>query len=356
AGAANGLLTNIGQGVTFFRDQRQHPYSQRWSFGIQQELPMQTLLEVSYVGNRNTRLNVNRELSYTPGQYLSKSPVRDQATIDYLGANFPNPYYGLNSIYGTTMSRGSLLRNYTQFSSVQISGDPAGYSWYHSLQNRVERRFARGWTAQASYTWSKAMEATEFMNSADPMPYESLASLDRTHRLAGSGQWELPFGQKRKWGSHWNRATDLFLGGWQLNAMYQHQSGAPLGFGNRIFNGDLKSIVLPKDQRSVDHWYTPAAAAGFETSGAKQLASNLRRFSLRFSSVRGPNQDRWDFSMIKYFRITERLNLQFRAETFNAMNHPNLYDPNSDPTSASWGTITGQDTPRSWQLSLKLAW
>ncbi|MBI3209768.1 MAG: hypothetical protein HYZ37_12845, partial [Candidatus Solibacter usitatus] len=101
---------------------------------------------------------------------------------------------------------------------------------------------------------------------------------------------------------------------------------------------------------------TPAATAGFETSGARQLASNLRALSLRFSSVRGPNQDRWDFSLIKSFPITERIVTQFRAESFNALNHPNLADPNTDPTSAAFGSITGQDSPRSWQLSLKLSW
>lgn len=354
AGAANGLLTNIGQGVSVFPDSRSHPYSQRWSVGMQQELPHMVMIEASYVGNRNTRLGVNRELSYTPAQYLSTSPVRDQATIDYLGKTFPNPYYGLNSIFGTTMSRAGLLRNYSQFSSVVLSGDPAGYSWYHSLQSRIERRFANAWTLQASYTWSKAMEAVEFLNAADAMPYRSLAGLDRTHRLTGSGIWEIPFGRKRHWGSNWNRSTDFIAGGWQLGGIYQHQSGAPLGFGNRIFNGDLKNIVKSKDTRNVDSWFTPAADAGFETSGAKQLASNLRAMSLRFSSVRGPNQDRWDFSLIKNFRITERFNSQFRAETFNALNHPNLYDPNTDPTSSAFGQITGQDTPRSWQLSLKI--
>jgi hypothetical protein len=352
--SANGLSTNLGQALTFFGDTRPHPYSERWSLGLQRQLPGQTMIEASYVGNRNTRLGVNRELSYTPGQYLSTSATRDQATIDYLGKTFPNPYYGLNSIYGTTMTRANLLRPYNEFSSVQYSLDPAGYSWYHSLQTRFERRMALGWTLQGSYTWSKAMEATEFMNSADPMPYESLASLDRTHRLTGSGIWELPFGHKRQFGANWHPAVEFFAGGWQLGGIYQHQSGAPLGFGNRIFNGDLHSIVRGKDDRSVDHWFTPAATAGFETSGSKQLASNLRRLSLRFSSVRGPNQDRWDFSLIKNFKLNERFTTQFRAETFNAMNHPNLYDPTTDPTSSSWGTITGQDTPRSWQLSLKV--
>lgn len=354
AGSGNGLLTNIGQQVQFFNDRRSHPYSQRWSLGLQQELPQKFLIDVSYVGNRNTRLNINRELSYTPAQYLSTSPVRDQATINYLGANFPSPYYGLNSIYGKNMTRANLLRSYNEFSSVQILGDPAGYSWYHSLQSRIERRFANAWTVQASYTWSKTMEATEFLNSADPMPYESIGSLDRTHRLTGSGIWEIPFGRGRHWGGGMHRAVDLVAGGWQLGGIYQHQSGAPMGFGNRIFNGDLHNIVLPEDQRSVNGWFTPAKAAGFETLGSAQLASNLRAFPLRFSAVQGPNQDRWDFSLIKNFRINERWNTQFRAETFNALNHPNLYNPNTDPTSASWGVITGQDTPRSWQFSLKI--
>lgn len=349
-----GLMTNIGQGITFFNDKRKHPYAQRWSFGIQQELPARFMIEASYVGNRTTRLLVDRQLSYTPAEFLSTSPVRDQAAIDYLGKTFPNPYYGLNPIYGVNISRASLLRDYSEFSSVQIIGDNAGYSWYHSLQTRIERRLANAFTVQASYTWSKTMEAREFMNPSDPMPYESISDLDRTHRLTGSGIWEIPLGRGRHWGTDMHRALDFVVGGWQLGGIYQHQSGGPLGFGNRIFNGDLKRIVLPKDQRGVDAWFVPAAQAGFETNGGKQLASNIRQFPLRFSSVRGPNQDRWDFSLIKNFRINEQWNTQFRAETFNAMNHPNLANPNLDPTSAAWGTITGQDSPRSWQLSLKV--
>ena len=351
-GAAGGLLTNIGQSVSFFPINRKHPYAQRWSLGIQQELPMKVMVEAVYVGNRTTRLNINRELSHTPAQYLRKSPVRDQATIDYLGAQFPNPYFGLNSIYVKNMTRGSLLRNYSQFSSTTLNGDPAGYSWYHSLQARFERRFANSWTMQASYTWSKSMEATEFLNSSNPMPYEVISSLDRTNRFTGSGIWELPYGHQRRWGASSPRVVNFILGGWQFGGVYQHQTGAPLGFGNRIFNGNLKDIVLPEGQRGVDGWFN--LNAGFERNSAKQLASNIRTFPIRFSGVRGPTQDRWDFSIIKNFHIAERVSSQFRAETFNAMNHPNLSDPNTDPTSSAFGTITGQGAPRSWQFSLKI--
>ena len=353
-GASGGLRTYIGQSVNFFLEERKQPYAQRWSFGIQQEVPLKAMIEASYVGNRSTRLNINRQLSTTPAQYLSTSPVRDQATIDYLGKTFPNPYYSLDPIYGSTITRGNLLRPHNQFSGVQIVGDPAGYSWYHSLQTRIERRFASGWTVQSSYTWSKNMEAIQFLNNSDAMPAEQLGSLDRTHRLTGSGIWEIPVGRKRKFGAAMHPALNFIVGGWQLSGLYQHQSGNPLGFGNRIFNGDLHKIVLPNDQRSVDHWFTPAAQAGFETNSSRQLASNIITFPLRFNSTRGPNQDKWDFAFLKAFRATERLECQFRAETFNALNHPNLYDPNTDPTSASWGVISGQDTPRSWQLSLKL--
>jgi hypothetical protein len=104
----------------------------------------------------------------------------------------------------------------------------------------------------------------------------------------------------------------------------------------------------------VDGWFYPAAQAGFVTVAGQQLASNVRTFPIRFSGIRGPNQDRWDLGMIKNFRISERWVTQFRAEAFNAMNHPNLSNPNTDPTSANWGIITGQDSPRSWQMALKI--
>jgi hypothetical protein len=353
AGAGGGLMTNIGQSVSFFLPERKHPYAQRWSFGVQQELPWKSMLEVSYVSNRTTRLNINRELSYTPAQYLSTSPVRDQATIDYLGKTFPNPYYGLNSIFTSTMTRANLLRPYNEFSSVQISGDPAGYSWYHSLQTRFERRMAAGWTIQGSYTWAKTMQATEFLNSCDPMPYETISDLDRTHRFVGSWLWEIPYGKGRKFGATAPYFVDFFLGGWQFGGMYQHQTGAPLGFGNSIFYSDLSNIVLPKGTRGVDGWFDTSGTL-IERTSSKQLASNIRTAPLRFSGVRGPTQDRWDASMIKKFTIHEKMNIDFRAETFNAMNHPNLGNPSTSVTSGSFGTITSQDSARSWQMSLKL--
>lgn len=351
AGASGGLLTNIGQAVNAFPNDRKNPYAQRWSLGFQRQLPGQFLLEATYVGNRGTRLNVLRNMNYTPAQYLSTSPTRDQTTINYLAQNFANPLRGTNAIFGANISRANLLRPFPQFGNVNIY-EPIGYSWYHSLQMRVERRFANGFTTQFSYTYSKNMQATEMLNDQDPTPSEVISDLDRTNRATASGLWEIPFGKGRKYGNTWNPVVNGALGGWQLSAAWQHQSGGPLGFGNAIFNGDLNNVVLPKGQRSVDGWFN--LNAGFDRNAATQLGSNLRRFSLRFSGIRGPQQDRWDFGLIKTFPITERWKLQFRAETFNAMNYTNLANPNTTPTSGAFGTITAQDPPRSWQGALKL--
>jgi hypothetical protein len=229
------------------------------------------------------------------------------------------------------------------------------YSWYHALQTRLERRFPRGITFQISYTWSKSMEAAEFLNSTDERPYESISSLDRTHRFVGSAIWEIPVGRGRSLGAHMPRLLDFAAGGWQLNGIVQRQSGPPLGFGDvfSLFTGNPRDIVLPKDKRNVDRWFN--TDAGFNKNSAQQLASNIRFSPLRFSAIRADGQARWDFSAIKNFRITEKVMTQFRAECLNAFNHPNLSTPNTSPTNSSFGAITGQDVPRSWQMSLKVS-
>ncbi len=353
-GAAGGLTTNLGQAVSFFALQRKQPYLQRWSLGLQQELPGQLLAEASYVGSRGTRLGVNRQLNFTPGEYLSRSPARDQTTIDFLGRQFPNPFLGIHPIYGQNISRANLLRPYPQFSGVSVN-EPLGYSWYHSLQVRGEKRFSKGYTFLLAYTWSKTMEATEFLNQSDPRPYESIGSLDRTHHLVVSFIWELPFGKGKRHGSGWSRPLNFLAGGWQLNGLVQRQSGPPLAFGDvwTLFTGNPDSIQLAKKERSVDRWFN--TGAGFNRNSAQQLGSNLRVSPLRFSGIRGDGQARWDFSAIKNFPIREQVKMQLRAECINAWNHPNLGSPNTAPTNSAFGAITSQDVPRVWQMSLKLA-
>lgn len=349
-GAAGGLLTNLGQGVTFFDEKRKQPYAQRWSLGVQRQLPAQFLIDASYVGNRATRLGVFRNLNFTPAQYLSRLPVRDQPTIDYLAQKFPNPGRGLHPIFAQTARRSDLLVNYPQFAGVSVD-QPIGYSWYHSLQVRVERRFADGFTFQLSYTWSKFMEAIQFLNVSDPMPYESISTLDRPHRVVATGIWEIPAGRGRRFGASMHPVLNGLAGGWQLSGVMQRQNGPPLGFNNIIFTGNTGDIKFPKDLRGPDHWFN--VNAGFNRNSSQQLASNIVTWPLRFSGLRGDGQARWDFTALKNFQMTEKVRLQFRAECFNAWNHPNLRGVNTNPAQSAFATITAQDPPRSWQTALR---
>ena len=341
-GASGGLKTFLGRSITVLWPDRKPGYAQRWSLNIQQELPDRVLLEVGYLGNRGTGLQMSEELDPVPARYLSLSPVRDQATIDYLSAALPNPFFGLpefegSSLAGRTVSRSQLLRPYPHFTSMTAALS-AGYSWYHALEAKAERRFSRGFTIQASYTWAKAMEATSKLNATDPRPTHAISALDRPQRFAATGIYDVPFGKGRRFLSRSPGWLNGIVGAWSVQAIYQGQSGAAIGFGNVIFFGNLHDLVLPRSQRKVERWFN--IDAGFERDARKQLGSNIRTFPLRLTGLRQDGHNSWDISVLKDFRITEKIALQFRAEAQDALNHALFGAPNTTPTSTLFGQVT----------------
>jgi hypothetical protein len=196
------------------------------------------------------------------------------------------------------------------------------------------------------------MEALGFLNAIDPRLEEVISSQDRTHRLAVTAMYELPFGRGKPIAGPNNAVVSKLIGGWQVQGIYTGQSGAALGFGNSIFLGDLKNIPLPRDQRRPERWFN--IDAGFNRNNAQQLGSNLRTFPSRFSGVRADGPNNWDLSAIKNTRIKEGVSLQFRAEAINALNHPQFTAPNTSPVSTAFGTVTGEFAwPRVIQFGLK---
>ncbi|MFN0122518.1 MAG: TonB-dependent receptor domain-containing protein, partial [Blastocatellia bacterium] len=358
-GAADGPQTFLGQSVTFFNPKPLSPYMQRWSLGMQRELPGGLVAEVSYVGNRGTHVEMTRNLNALPNRFLSTSASRDQARIDYLSANVPNPLAGLmpataGAVFrAANIARSRLLVAFPQFDAVNTTTNE-GYSWYHSMQAELEKRFSRGYTMGISYTYSKFMEATELLNGADPRPAEVISAVDRPHRLTVNGIYEMPFGRGRRFLATTNAFVSRLVSGWQLQGIYAYQSGAPIGFGNIIFTGDVKNIPLPGDQQTVARWFN--TEAGFNKVAAQQLGSNVRTFPLRFGSVRADNISNYDLSVLKNTQIREGRTLQFRAEFLNAFNHPFFPGPNTGPTVVQFGTVqasTQDNYARRIQLALK---
>ena len=302
--------------------------------------PGQSVLEVSYVGNRGVRQRISRNLDSLPNQYLSTSPLRDQATINLLAAQVPNPFYPLlpgTSLSGTTVARSQLLVAYPQFTGVSVDVNQ-GYSWYHSMQSRFEKRFSAGFTSSVSWTWSKLMEARSYLNGGDPMPEKVISDQDRTHRFVVTAIYELPLGKGKRVGGSWNGFASRIISGWQASGIYQGQSGAPLGFGNAIFLGNLHDIPIANGARTVDRWFN--ADAGFERNSGLQPSQNLRILSSRFSGIRSDGANNLDLAIIKNTRLREGVQFQLRFEGINALNHPQFNPPNTTPSSSAFGQVT----------------
>jgi hypothetical protein len=266
-----------------------------------------------------------------------------------------NPFYGVTLPTGAgsnwtskTIARERLLRPFPQFDSVNTTSYD-GYSWYHGMQLRAEKRFSHHYSVIVNYGWSKFMQATEFLNQDDPRPYRTISDYDAPHRLSFSAIWELPFNRI----SSGNPVASRILGGWQLSPIWQFQSGAPIGFGNLIYYGDTSNILLPADQRTPERWIDTSL---FEKGSTKQLDHNVRTFPLRFSSIRADRTNDVGLTLIKNTKITEGKNIQFKTEALNLFNHPVMRPPSTTATASSFGSTVGANQvnyARRIQVSVK---
>lgn len=354
AGAFAGVNTFLGQSVRFVQRELDQPYTVRWNFNVQRELTRNLLLEVGYIGSVARRLPVDRNVNFFPAEFLSTSPVRDQAAIDRLTAVVANPFRGLlpgTGLNGSTVAVEQLLRPHPQFSGtggVREDAQTVGWSNFHMFQVRLDRRFANGLQFLTNFQWSKMLEATNYLFESAPSLNKRIAGEDRPLRLVFSATYELPFGRGKRFGAGAGAWTDRIIGGWKINGIYTAQSGPLVTFGNVIFfGGDLQW-----DNRRVERVFNTSL---FETGAARQLNRNQRTFPEVFSAYRADIVNNVDLSVIKNIPIVERIKLQFRAESFNAFNRAAFNGPNMDPVNRNFGVITSTaNLPRTFQLALRL--
>ncbi len=356
-GASLGLATFLGRNLDFVPLDRKNGQSQSWSIYVQRELGGSFMVEAGYVGTKGYDISVNSDIwNAVPKKYLSTSPERDQATINYLAANVANPFAGLipgTSLNSSTTQRQNLLRAYPEFGGQIRGRRNDGSTIYHSGQFKVEKRFSGGYSILAGYTVSKLLQKTTFLNTVDTDFEKRLSDDDRTHRITASGILELPFGRGKRWGSDWSAFADALLGGWQGSGMFQYQSGQVLNFdSNYLFRGDPNSVALPADQRSIDRWFN---TSGFETNSQKQLDGNYRTAPRQFPGLRSQPVNLWDLSILKNFSIREGVRFQIRGEFLNTFNHAQFEMPERDPTKSNFGKISQQaNLARNIQFGLKL--
>ena len=383
-GSSQGLSTFVGQAVTFQPLNPRNPYNMRWSLGLQREFGA-WLAAADYVGNHGVHLPVQKEYDAIPQQYLSTYTAGyDASNNTALGTTVNNPFKGVlpstvSLGSGSTTTVGQLLRPYPEFTSVNAYVTQ-GTSIYHSLQAQLLRRFVNGASLTTAFTWSKALDATQYLNTSDSAPWYGISANDRTFRFATSGIYQLPFGAGRHWVT--NGLGSRILGGWQVQGVYQVQSGAPLSFnpstssspvyegtgspadsawGRPGFKSSSNNLTQTGNWFNIAQW---ARTAGTGSSG--QAATNatgaylymgstqIRTMPIRFDSLRADFLNQFDAAIQRNFalsRIYEPLALQFRVDLINALNHPVYNAPSTDWTNAIFGNIVSQgNQPRIYQF------
>ena len=356
-GSSLGVSTFLGKSITFFNPNPLNPYSIRWNLDIQRQIGRSAVVEIGYTGNHYVHLPIDQNLSYTPAQYLSTSPFRDQPVIDRNSSNVANPFAGLlpgTNLAGATVGFTQLLGQFPQFTGVTMSAGNGGESYFHALQTRFEKRFAGGFQMQANYQFSRTMTKDRYQNAFGPLEKRP-ADIDRPNRFVTNFSYELPFGKGKPvlggMSGFSGAVVGRIVGGWMVTTIYSYESGGPAGdWGDILYYG----APLDWNPSNPDRVFNTAA---FDRVSGDQLSNHIRSFPTRFGNLRLPPTNNFDYSVIKNTRIKERLLLQYRCEFFNGFNHPVFNGPNLTPTSSAFGTVGSvYNIERHIQMALRMTW
>ena len=304
-------------------------YAQHWSLNIEREIFPTVLWEIAYAGSRGIHVMINLPLNEVqPG--LGSQPSR----------RLIQP---LNNITATNIFA------------------PRNMSTFHSMQNKVVKRFSSGLQFLFSYTYGKSLDFGGSAGSGggstgNPQTITCLrcgrgpSGFDVKHRAVTSYVYELPFGKGKRWLSD-NAVVGKIVGGWQMSGISTLTTGRPFNVSlasgvnngapswpNRIGSGKL-------DNPDPFRWFNPADFVAPEPNTYGNVARGV---------LYSPGHVNFDTSFVKNTSIGERYNLQFRFEMFNMFNTPAFGFPNAAIGSPTVGRITSTVADnRSLQMALK---
>lgn len=350
------------------------PYMQQWHLGLQQEMPGNSVLELTYAGSKGTKLYTFFNGNQARPDADPASPTAPRRLVQSIDT-------GIDWFRST------------------------GKSSYNSFQAHYEKRFQKGLQFQASYTWAHSLDISsnanlgptqnnsDFRDFRFPGAEYGSSDFDVRHRFVFSSIYELPFGYGKQFLGNASGIADQIVGGWQVSNIVSvatgnwytvldssnaanadgnaggvsqrpDRFGDPLKAGPVLANPDVHCHFTPaQDPNGIapERIGTPDAffngcAFGDPTPGT---FGNVGR-----NTIQGPGNKDWDFSMFKTFSIEEKAHLEFRAEFFNILNHTNLLFAKSGPQNGNGSTIRGTSQfgkltaardPRQIQFALKLS-
>jgi hypothetical protein len=180
-----------------------------------------------------------------------------------------------------------------------------------------------------------------FSNEFDPVPTWYPSNSARPQRVTVNGFYELPAGKGKRF-LH-SGVPAAVLGGWEVAATWEYQSGDLLSFPNIYYYGDFNHLSsdLNNVNRSLNQWFNTAAA--FERTPGNQPASySVRVFPQFINGVRGDKLLQTNANIHRNIRFTERLSMQLRMDLFNIFNRSQFTDPDTNPNNTTFGKVTAQ--------------
>jgi hypothetical protein len=331
-GGAGGAAS-LPLGMTAIDPEFKHPVAYMWSAGMQRDAPWGFVVDATYVGRKGRNLQREININQLPEGTLQANP-------------------GVNS---------AALRPYKGYGVIRMSVNN-GRSEYNGLQLSADRRYRNGFKLGLAYTLSHTEDDASnkrdvIFNTYDDSGMWGNASFDRRHVFNFYYIYDLPFYRAEP-----TSAKGRVLGGWQISGSTFMRTGTPLwvtrgddiaGVGDSFaqpFNlvGDPNAGTngqLSNSNTDPNLWFNPAAYARPTTGTFGNAPRN---------NMYGPGQYQWDIALFKNVVVKDRQSFQFRAEIFNFLNHANLNNPSTDPTSASFGRVTSKDNSRrDIQLSIR---
>ena len=381
-GSSLGLASAIGSNISFNDQNHVQPRTQQFTVNIQQQFVGNLQVQIGYVNNRPSDLEVSQNINVLPQQYYSTGtdPVANLANQNSLNATVTNPMAGKVpanlTLNAPTIQRQLLLFPFPEFGSVTKTFQSIGYQRYDALQIQVSRPMKHHVSFQGSLTWDKLMSHTSFANNFG-LGSSLTGVVDPGPSLIGNvfGTIELPQFLARP------AYQRLLLGGWKLNAVMRAQNGnliaapggvdligdplagAPRNF-QRMFNTCYEDVtgtpVLTHTGVIACDSISPTVAPAYKQRYSYTIQSDPQYINERqriFPQV--------DLSAFKQFIVREGVNFEIRGEFFNVGNRPNFGGPGTGLNSSTYGlvpvtttngitTLTQANDPRYGQLTARI--
>jgi len=329
----------------------ENSYVHHWNFSAQRQLGNTMVAELAYAGHYAERLNRRENLN-------TAEPRSATASIP------TTVHPQLRRLFPFAVLDGQLIVLDNWFETTSTA-----YSFYNALSARFEKRYSSGLTFINSFTYGKTMSDAQPFSGGDndtgnriqdifnKKADKGLAPNHHKYRFVSSFLYDLPFGRDRRFGRNAAGIVNQIIGGWQVNGIYQFQtgfpitilrSGDPLGVGT---NGAVRPDQvcdpnLPRGDRTIQKFFATdcfvATTDRFGTAGR--------------STVRGPDINVFDLAVFKTFALRTGARLQLRGEFFNALNHPNWNQPGRTLGGSGFGEVTSARDPRIVQLGAKIIW